>query len=32
MYPILKVLAILVGEYKPEAAWMTDHIERAKLY
>jgi hypothetical protein len=24
-------LAILVGGYKPEAAWMADHIELAKL-
>jgi hypothetical protein len=29
---IPKTLAILVGGYKPETAWMIDHIERAKLY
>jgi hypothetical protein len=27
-----KTLAILVDGYRPEAAWMTDHIERVKLH
>jgi hypothetical protein len=27
-----KMFATLVGGYSPEAIWMTDHIERAKLH
>lgn len=27
-----KILTIIRGGYKPEAAWVIDHIDRAKLY
>jgi hypothetical protein len=32
MYQFPKTLAILVGGYRPDAAWMTDHIERVKFH